>query len=239
METFNIEEDVVTKLKIFKKISKEAEVIADNTIKYVNKHAKSILDIGSGTGFISRHIANQIHKKDCKITFVDPIWNPDGDLQQNESFIQQDWQDFKSKEKFDLILFSHVIVWFPEKDRNKLILKATNFLKENGQIIIIENKPTGKFWKWFQKTCEITENYVWYPSDIKLIDFLKNNSFKVEIYDFKFPLNKINKKHPTKMKDIVDIFFPFEMLEVKNKENAVREEFLQIPEIIESIIVVK
>ena len=118
----------------FKKITKEEEKI----LAIIKKEIKidentTILDIGSNKGVLSKAI--QPNKK--KITLIDiQEFNHEKEI----TFIKSAWESAEIKEKYDLILASHVWGHFGYTNTQEhSFKKMTECVKENGKIILVYN----------------------------------------------------------------------------------------------------
>jgi len=101
---------------------------------FTNIKNKKILEIGCGTGIITSFL-----DKSNDITCVDPSKKSIDIAKKNvpyAKFVQKRFEDFVTKEKFDLILFTNIIAVIPKQTRQSMINKAKNLLKKNGKIIL-------------------------------------------------------------------------------------------------------
>lgn len=139
---------------------KEATKVYDNrclendyrTLKPLLKEGMLILDVGCGTGAISKDIAKIIGDtgkvvgidntkefiESGKKTYADVI---------NLDLIHSDLFEFQSEEKFDLIVSARVLQWLTTpKDA---LLKMKELLKPDGQISILDYNHEELEWKPF------------------------------------------------------------------------------------------
>lgn len=154
------------------------------------KPGMKVLDVGCGTGSISKDIAN-IVGVNGKVTGIDntEIFILSGkESHQNVTnleLIHVDLFDFNPEEKFDLIVSARVLQWL--SNPKEALLKMKSLLKPNGQISILDYDHTNINWnpmppdsmqgfyktflKWRQDAGmdnEIAEN---------LVDLLKETGF--------------------------------------------------------------
>lgn len=135
----------------------EATKIFDNrslTNDYRNlasilKPGMKVLDVGCGTGSISKDIAI-IVGENGKVTGIDNTEN--FILSGSESYqdiknlelIHIDLFDFNPEEKFDLIVSARVLQWL--SNPKEALLKMKSLLKPNGQISILDYDHTNLNW---------------------------------------------------------------------------------------------
>lgn len=138
--------------------SKEATKIYDNrslekdyrTLKPLLKKGMVVLDIGCGTGAISKDIAKIVGEKG-KVTGIDNTkkFIESGKETYREitnlDLIHSDLFDFESEEKFDLIVAARVLQWLTTP--KEALLKMKELLKPNGQISILDYNHEELDWK--------------------------------------------------------------------------------------------
>ena len=113
------------------------------------KPGMKVLDVGCGTGSISKDIAN-IVGENGKVTGIDntEIFILSGkESYQNISnleLIHVDLFDFNPEEKFDLIVAARLLQWL--SNPKEALLKIKSLLKPNGQISILDYDHTNLDW---------------------------------------------------------------------------------------------
>jgi len=146
-------------MKINKHIQRDGEAnkIFDNrslTNDYKNlatvlKPGMKVLDVGCGTGSISKDIAT-IVGENGKVTGIDNtekfISSGKESYQniKNLELIHVDLFDFNPEEKFDLIVSARVLQWL--SNPKEALLKMKSLLKPNGQISILDYDHTNLNW---------------------------------------------------------------------------------------------
>lgn len=137
---------------------KEATKIYDNrsldkdfrTLRPILKKGMTILDVGCGTGAISKDIAKILGAKG-KVIGID---NTDKFIESgketykavdNLTLIHSDLFDFESSEKFDLIVAARVLQWLTTP--KEALLKMKTLLKPGGQISILDYNHKALDWE--------------------------------------------------------------------------------------------
>lgn len=106
----------------------------------VNSKNYSVLEIGSGHGrytIIFQKLFKKVLALDPESELIDLL--NDKILEygiDNISTVVSKFEDFNTKSKFDMILFTQSLLWMP--DKQKAILKCDKLLKKNGYLVIIE-----------------------------------------------------------------------------------------------------
>lgn len=138
--------------------SGEATKIYDNrslekdyrTLKPLLKEGMVILDVGCGTGAISKDIAKIVGAKgkvigiDNTKKFIESGQKSYKEIA-NLDLIHSDLFDFESEEKFDLIVAARVLQWLTTP--KEALLKMKELLKPNGQISILDYNHEDLDWK--------------------------------------------------------------------------------------------
>jgi len=136
---------------------KEATKIYDNrslakdyrTLQTLLKPGMVVLDVGCGTGAISKDIAKIVGVKG-KVIGIDNTQKFIESGQQtykevsNLELIHSDLFDFESEEKFDLIVAARVLQWLTTP--KKALIKMKNLLKVNGQLSILDYNHEALEW---------------------------------------------------------------------------------------------
>lgn len=113
------------------------------------KEGMSVLDVGCGTGAISKDIA-QLVGKTGKVTGIDNTANfiDSGKLTYQEitnlELIQVDLFDFQPDEQYDLIVSARVLQWL--SNPKEALLKMKSLLKPGGQISILDYNHNNLEW---------------------------------------------------------------------------------------------
>jgi 2-polyprenyl-3-methyl-5-hydroxy-6-metoxy-1,4-benzoquinol methylase len=99
-----------------------------------SKNSRNILDLGSGHGKLSRKFV----KENDKLIAVDYQKNYEKSFSDkpNHNFSLGKVQDFKSDEKFDLILMFGVVTYLSNADELKVYSSISGMLKNDGYAII-------------------------------------------------------------------------------------------------------
>jgi len=148
---------------------------------------KRILEVGCGTGIITSFL-----DKTNDVTCVDPDEKSIKQAKKNVShakFVKNLFQDFQTKAKFDILLFSNILYAIPINDRQNVINKAKNLLKKNGKIILTTVNGDSPYFsrrkkhKFSKPTSKELENYFkgtnfeikpWNPFYIRLGKILRH-----------------------------------------------------------------
>ena len=111
------------------------------TLKPILRKGMLVLDVGCGTGAISKDIAKVIGNSgkvvgiDNTEKFIENGKKTNSEVK-NLELIHSDLFDFNTNEKFDLIVSARVLQWLSTP--GKALLKMKNLLKPNGQISILD-----------------------------------------------------------------------------------------------------
>jgi ubiquinone/menaquinone biosynthesis C-methylase UbiE len=120
------------------------------TLKPILKKGMIILDVGCGTGAISKDIAKIVGEKgkvigiDNTKKFIESGKKNYSEIK-NLDLIHSDLFDFQSEEKFDLIISARVLQWLTTP--KEALLKMKELLKPNGQISILDYNHEALDWK--------------------------------------------------------------------------------------------
>ena len=104
------------------------------------------MDVGPGEGHVSEPLAR--HSK--RITMVERSSEFCDLLKQrfeNARIIQAPVQEVHLIDRFDAILFSHVLYYHPADEWMSLTRKLHSMLSEGGELIVVLNADTGDWWK--------------------------------------------------------------------------------------------
>src|SRR5690606_12219567 len=142
----HIERDGQTVTKIFDNRSLEVDY---RTLKPILKKGMTVLDVGCGTGSISKDIATVVGKSG-KVTGID---NTEKFIEsgkatyksvENLELIHCDLFDFETDQKFDLIVSARTLQWL--SNPKEALLKMKSLLKPNGRISILDYNHNNLEW---------------------------------------------------------------------------------------------
>lgn len=142
----HIERDSQTAAKIFDNRSLEVDY---RTLEPILKHGMSVLDVGCGTGSISKDIAEIVGNLG-KVTGID---NTEKFIKsgkatyksvKNLDLIHCDLFDYEPNQKFDLIVSARTLQWL--SNPKEALIKMKSLLKPNGQISILDYNHNNLEW---------------------------------------------------------------------------------------------
>jgi ubiquinone/menaquinone biosynthesis C-methylase UbiE len=146
MKNKEIDREDIGSAKIFDNRGLEADY---RTLIPILKKGMKILDVGCGTGAISKDIANKVGKEG-KVIGIDNtesfILSGKDSYKSvtNLELIHVDLFDFNTDEKFDLIVSARVLQWL--KNPKEAIIKMKSMLKPGGMISILDYNHNNLEW---------------------------------------------------------------------------------------------
>lgn len=157
--------------------------------KYLHKSWKKVvlLELGAGMGLTSLYFA----KKGVKTTLLD--YSPNAQIAAreywkgyaNHKFLIQDLFTFKTKNRYDIIMSFGLCEHFTGKQRELVLQKHIEFLKQEGIAIISVPYKYGVFYRISKKTAELLHMWSFgleIPfSKKEFIEFAKKNNLSCEI----------------------------------------------------------
>lgn len=150
----------------FKEQSNEDFIAASLILNLIDvRKTESILDVGAGTGVVS--CAIQKYAPECKrLVFVEPSDLYDEMYPADVEWIQSKWENCAIEERFDLVVFCHILGDFSVDERFELLVKASDLLSEGGLIVSVENGPNEVFDRFVRPVFKL-------QGDEFFIDFIK------------------------------------------------------------------
>lgn len=147
IEPLNIQQYTET-FQVFMHRTHEYEYMIDFLVNELNRQEKQlrILSIGAGTGCFDRKVIEQLKIKPI-YTAIEPNPVHVEELKKAlpDTNIIQDYftLTYNTKEKYDYILFTHCLYCISEPAA--IVNYATNFLNENGKVIVFHQSEIGMF----------------------------------------------------------------------------------------------
>ncbi len=171
--------------------------IAKKKLKEIfkNKKFRHLLDIGSGPGELLKSISNQA--KQISIIEIIPEYEKTLKKQFPKANIIIDSIDHvELKKKYDFILMSHVLYYFPEKEWTLLCRKLFNALIQDGYLVIIMANDSSDWWMTVKHYWDKLRKYIRFDY-IPILKFKNQLSFlgKVTSYNFSATIHFKNKEN--------------------------------------------
>lgn len=118
---------------------KEKEIKALKTI--IQKKRKSLLDVGGGCGSISLALESLFDE----ITIIEKNGHfKKNYLNSKANVFHTSIEEFNTKEKFDIIIASHVFPYLDASTKQLVMTKLKSYLNDDGLLIIIEMTKIGQ-----------------------------------------------------------------------------------------------
>jgi len=144
--------------------SDEKNILLDKFKEIVGDSFSSCLEIGLGT---TSYFADSLSKSFDKYVIVEKE-DIKIDLPKNVKLINEDWERVKLKQKFDVIIASHVIYYFD--DKKKAIRKIFDSLTPNGIALFVVNGKDSDYGPLKTKFSElVSDKYVFTYDELKNI----------------------------------------------------------------------
>ncbi len=153
------------------------------TIRPYIKTSKKVLDIGSGVGTIDFYLASkginttgiEISQKAVALAKVNSRFLG---LDKKTKFISANFSNYKSKEKFDLVILSEVIEHL--ENEKEILFKIKNFMNKNSVLIITTPSQKAPLYKLgLLKQFDLNVGHIRRYTTESLKDLLEKNGFKV------------------------------------------------------------
>lgn len=131
-------EEFARKLAVYAMYSNEGELIAKTVLQRANPSpSMSFLDIGCGTGEITAMVGK--HFGDVLAIDINP-YCVRRTIERGVPAIHADWEtvDLRGR-RFDVVLASHILYYFPRHKWEDVLRKMLNHLKPNGKLFIAVN----------------------------------------------------------------------------------------------------
>lgn len=173
-------------MKFYNKIldfAKEHKKVAAKISKTIKLKNKSILDVGGGSGLLEYYLKEYTKK----ITILEPSKKMTDCIEDDFKIINETFQKYNSKEKFDIVIIYDSLHHIPEDSKNKReeIRKAINKMIDltKEKVIIIEpntNTLRGKWIKFQENTLMKLGTY--FPTIEEYKEFLEGRNYSIEIW---------------------------------------------------------
>ncbi|HBU28119.1 TPA: hypothetical protein DEB00_03320 [Candidatus Uhrbacteria bacterium] len=175
--------------------SDEKNILLDKFKAIIGDSFSSCLEIGLGT---TSHFADSLSQSFDKYVVVEKE-EVKIDLPKNVELINEDWEEVKLKQKFDVIIASHVIYYFNNK--KKAIQKVFDSLTPNGIALFVVNGKDADYGPLKTKFSElVNDKYTFTYDELKTI--LDSNNFE----EHSIP-SKIIFKKPADLFDTLKLSF--------------------------------
>lgn len=168
------------KFALFAQHTDEKKKIVSAVSQIANPHKKmSLLDIGAGTGEVSIPISSMVGRYLAIEKNPNTAWH----LSNNGlDCMNVAWEDTSLKERFDVVLASHVLSFFKNKIRHEMISKMYNHVSPGGKLIIITDSGEGdfselltSFYPWVQNPPSVDYSIV--EKDLERIGLKSSRSY--------------------------------------------------------------
>jgi 2-polyprenyl-3-methyl-5-hydroxy-6-metoxy-1,4-benzoquinol methylase len=132
----------------FARWTNEKQKIAEVILSIIGDNTNSLLDIGAGNGIITKLLA----KKVKHLTAIEPSTLYFEELQKKctapqFTLIKTSLEDFKTDEKFDVIIASHVFQFVSNQTQELLHIK--NILSDTGVFLLIDLRLDCDLWNFY------------------------------------------------------------------------------------------
>lgn len=169
-------------LPLYKAITKEEDIIADELIKFIGK-GNFILDIGCGSGSIALKLKNRI-----KNLRIDAVELDVSQIKTNYVFdriYNVGFEEFEFERKYDIVLLSHVLGHFDLDFRYKKLLNKIFSNCPDSKLLIVTNAVIDNFKSIQNIVWEIANDDTYFIDLKKLLNpYLKGyqiNFFKLTV----------------------------------------------------------
>jgi len=150
----------------------EKDLLVSKIASFVEgKPHESCLEIGLG---ISPYFASKLSKYFKRYAIVEKRLIKEN-IPKPIELINEDWEDLKINEKFDVIIASHVIYYF--KDKKKAVEKMFSCLKKDGRIFFVVNGKESDYGPLKSAFSEMVKEKYKFTYD-ELMTLLKNKKIR-------------------------------------------------------------